>query len=105
MRNEFDEELSEEELKEYTERIRRLLDEEIDELFYRLGFVVTDQEDGVKAIMKYHLAEIRSNGKSAMVENLLMESSLDRFNGNLEEIEEEHDKMMEEGREKLGLFP
>lgn len=101
--NEFNQEFSEKEIENYTDRISRLLDEEIDIFSKRIEFTVDEREQDMEALMKYHLAEIRDGAESVTVYNLLMETNLEIFEKELTKIETEHNDLMEDGREKLGL--
>lgn len=50
--NEFGETMSEEELAELAKRFRKLSQKQIDEVWYRCGFIITDHEKQYKALRK-----------------------------------------------------
>ena len=63
--NEFGEEIAEEELTDWTERIRKLSDEKIDELWYLCGYIYTEREEKFKAMSQEYIDRIRESLDSA----------------------------------------
>lgn len=97
MKNYEGEEISDEKVKEIEERVSKLSKENIDELFYRAGFIITKsqvdsnkskeyQRVDNKALSPHQLQKIKEND-SAVVEHLLRETPLDVVLTNLEELE------------------
>jgi len=89
MRNEFGDEISEDQLEEFTSRIRNLEDKEIDRLWHEIGFVIADHADDLKALRWKDIHNIRKSEESAkvVVENLLFETSLEDFEEELRKLE------------------
>ncbi len=56
--NEFGETVSEKELEEMAKRFRKLSPKQIDEVWYRCGFIITDHEKGFKALRKTDIEAI-----------------------------------------------
>lgn len=88
--NEFGEEVSEETLEEFISRVRKLEDDEIDKLWFEIGFVIRDRNDDMKALRRKDIENIRKDMDSAktVVWNLLSETPLERFRQELQKIEE-----------------
>lgn len=88
--NEFGEKISEKELKELSQRIRRLSDEEIDELWHSCEFIYTYREEKFKAITQEYINKIKESLESAedIVWNLVAESHIDNVKQNLSKIED-----------------
>lgn len=96
MINEFDEEISEEQIKEIAERILKLSDKQIDELWFRTGFVYQrpksiyypDKNKDFKAIFDEQIEELRKEGeKSETLWTFLSESPIKEVLKNLEDVE------------------
>lgn len=67
-------------------RIPRLSREQIDELYYKAGFIVKNaEEDGNKALTDKQLEGIKS-GRESMIENLLRESREDTVRTIVDEL-------------------
>jgi hypothetical protein len=86
--NESGEEISEEELTGFAERIRKLSPEEIDELWYLCGFIIEGRGNN-KAIRNEDIERINESLDSAknVVWSLLSESRKEDFRKNLEKVE------------------
>jgi hypothetical protein len=86
MENEFGEIYTEEEIKDITQRILKLSDKFIDELFYRCGFIYEPHK--FKALNEENIEEIRSNDGTIEF-SLLMETPKEDVLKNLEDIEKD----------------
>jgi len=86
MINEFGEEFTEKEVREITNRILKLSDRLIDELFFRCGFIY--QPHTMKALNEDNLEEIRNN-ENEIEFTLLMETPKKDVLESLEQIEKE----------------
>ena len=99
MINEFDEEILEEEIKEIAERISKLSDKDVDELWFRCDLIYAKPKAAAiskgknkdfKAIPDDALKELRKNNEeSESLLTLLGESHIKDVLKNLEEIEDE----------------
>lgn len=99
MLNEFDEDISEEQIKSISERILKLSDKKIDELWYRCGFIYDrpkpaiiyeDKNKDLKALYDDALDDIKKwKEESEILETFLTETSIKEVLKNLEEIEKE----------------
>ena len=96
MKNEFGEEISESEIEELGGRISVLSPEKIDELFYRIGFIVEKSGRGetpepeYNALHSSQIKEVQENGgDSAILRNLLRESRISSVRTILSKVEEE----------------
>lgn len=89
MENELREEISENELIEFSERVRKLSDEKIDELWRLCGFIISGREEKYKAIRQTDIDRIRESRDSAkkVVWNLIAETSRKDFKKNLARVE------------------
>jgi hypothetical protein len=89
MENEFGEEISEEELTDFSKRIKKLSDEKIDKLWYLCKFIISGREEKFKAIRQMDIDRIRESLDSAkkVVWNLILETKLKDFKKNLSKIE------------------
>ncbi|MBD3209937.1 hypothetical protein GF318_00995 [Candidatus Micrarchaeota archaeon] len=87
--NEFGQRITEKELKELTERIQRLEDRGIDELWYRCGFVMKDKEKEYRALRQFDMDRLRSGLDTAkkVVLGLFLETKVKEIEENLENIE------------------
>jgi DNA-binding MarR family transcriptional regulator len=83
LRNEFWELIDNEEVRSVTDRIVRLPDNLIDELYFRCGFIYPDHT--MKALSQKEIDEIREN--SRVVEGLLLETPMEEVVKNLDDIE------------------
>jgi len=88
--NEFNEKISEEELINFSKRIRNLSDKDIDELWFLCGFIISEREERYKAVRQEEVDRIRESLNSAkeVVWNLLAEIRLEDFTKNLSKIKE-----------------
>lgn len=86
MKNEFGETFEEEEIKEITQRILKLSDKLIDELFYRCGFIYEPHK--FKALNEDNIEEIRNDEKEIEF-SLLIETHKKDVLKNLEDLEKE----------------
>lgn len=98
-KNEFGEKITEEELDEFTERIRVLPDEKIDELWHLCGFVMEDRGEN-KAIREKDLEKIRKGPEDAkeVLWSLLSETKFEEFEKNLVKVEKKTTKVPESGK-------
>ena len=65
--NEFGETISENELAEIAKRFRKLSPEQIDEVWYRCGYIITDHEKDFKALRESDIDAIIAGLDSAKV--------------------------------------
>ena len=88
-KNEFGEKITEDELANLAKRVVRLLDKEIDELWFSCGWVVKDHAQSFKSLRNIDLHHIRDSLDSAKekVWDLLNESHIKEFRNNLSKIE------------------
>lgn len=99
MKNLNGEYITEEKVKEISQRISDLSKESIDELFYRINFKIVKSERGKdydrerkylridnKALSPYMIDNIKE-GDSGITETMLLETPLDIILPNLEELE------------------
>lgn len=84
MKNEFGEEFTGEEIKEITNKILKLPDKLIDELFFRCGFIYS--EHTMKALSQENIDDIR-NDERTIEFSLLSETPKKDVLKNLEDIE------------------
>ena len=86
--NEFREQISEEELTDFSSRIQKLSDKKIDELWYLCGFIILNREKKFKAIRQIDIDSIRENLDSAkeVVWDLIEETPIKEFKKNLFKI-------------------
>lgn len=87
--NEFGEEISDEELTDWANRIRKLSDEKIDELWFLCGYIYTEREEKFKAMAQEYLDRIRESLDSAklVVGNLWDETKIEDIRKNLSVVE------------------
>lgn len=87
--NEFGEEISEEELTDWAERIRKFSDEKIDELWHLCGYVYAEREEKFKAMSQEYIDKIRESLDSAknVVGNLWDECKTEDIRKNLSIVE------------------
>jgi hypothetical protein len=87
--NEFGEEISDKELTNWANRIRKLSDEKIDELWYLCGYIYTEKEEKFKAMSQEFLNRIRESLDSAklVVGNLWVETKTEDIRKNLSIVE------------------
>ena len=87
--NEFREEISDEELTDLANRIRKLSDEKIDELWHLCEYIYTEREEKFKAIAKEYIDRIRESLDSAkiVVGNLWDETKTEDIRKNLSIVE------------------
>jgi hypothetical protein len=83
MRNEFGELIDNDDVNDIIERISRLSDEMIDELYFRCGFFYAGHS--MKAISQAEIDEIRKD--IMFIDGLLLETPIDEVLKNLEDIE------------------
>ena len=88
--NEFNEKISEEELINFSKRIRDLSDKDIDQLWFLCDFILSEREERYKAVRQEEVDRIRESLNSAkeVVWNLLAEIRLEDFTKNLFKIKE-----------------
>ncbi len=89
MENEYGEKISEKELKEFAERVRKLPPEMADELWFLCEFIYTDREKGNKALSNEYIEQIKESLESAqeVIEYLLTKTPVGMFKKNLEKVE------------------
>lgn len=87
--NEYGEKITEKELAEFAERVRKLPPEKIDELWFLCEFIYADREKGNKALSNEHIERIKESLESAeeLVGYLLAETPVEMFRKNLEKVE------------------
>lgn len=87
--NEYGEKISEKELKDFAERVRKLPPEKIDELWFLCEFIYADREKENKAISNEYIERIKEDLESAeeAVDYLLAETPIEMFRKNLEKVE------------------
>ena len=87
--NEFGEYLTEDELADITERIRKLSPERMDMLWHRCGYIYANHEENYKALRKTDIETILRDAESARekVWSLIAESHLDEVKKALAELE------------------
>ncbi len=87
--NEFGEEISDEELKDWAKRIQKLSDEKIDELWYLCGYIYSEREEKYKAMAQEYIDRIRESLDSAknVVGNLWDEVKTEDIRKNLSIVE------------------
>ena len=86
MKNEFGEEISTDEIKRMAGKIRDLSPEEIDELCFRLPFIISDHEPNLKALRDEDIRKAKGTVESAMdfVKMILAETPLSELMSNLQ---------------------
>jgi len=101
-KNEFGEKLTEEELGEFTERVRALPDKKIDELWHLCGFSIKGRGDN-KAIRGEDMEKIRKSPEDAkeVVWSLLSETKMEEFKENLVKVEKETTEVPESGKTRF----
>ncbi len=87
--NESGEKLTYNEKTEIVNRIRKLTETEIDELWFGVGFVYSDKDNN-KALKEEYIKEIKNSPESAELyfESLFQETHLEKIYAKLKEIEE-----------------
>tara|TARA_Y100000310_G_scaffold94667_1_gene92418 strand:- start:30 stop:314 length:285 start_codon:yes stop_codon:yes gene_type:complete len=87
--NEFGEEISDEELTDWANRIRKLSDEKIDELWHLCEYIYTEREEKFKAMAQEYIDRIRESLDSAknVVGNLWDETKTEDIKKNLLMVE------------------
>ncbi|MBN1923988.1 MAG: hypothetical protein JW791_04490 [Nanoarchaeota archaeon] len=82
-------ELDYNEIGEFAVRIRKLSDEEIDEVWYLCGFIISDHRSDLKALRDYDIKQIRKSvqGAYGVLEILLQETFVEDFRKNLKKVE------------------
>ncbi len=87
--NEYGEKISEKDLKDFAERVRKLSPEKIDELWFLCEFVYMDHEKNLKALRNEDIKQIKESLDSAkeVVDYLLAETPVEMFKKNLEKVE------------------
>lgn len=88
-KNEFEEEISDEELTDWAKRVRKLSDEKIDELWFLCGYIFAEREEKFKAIQQGYISRIRKNLDSAkkVIEMLWDETKTEDVRKNLSAVE------------------
>lgn len=96
--NEYGEKITEKELAEFAERVRKLPPEKIDELWFLCEFVFMEHEKNLKALRNEDIKKIKESQESAedVVDYLLAETPIGMFKNNLEKVE----KMLKEAKKK-----
>ncbi len=86
--NENGEEISKKELQELAGRIRKLSEEKIDQLWFKIGFIYKDRDDN-KAIPTNLIRKIKETARGAEVGTLSLfdESRIESIKKNLEDLE------------------
>ena len=89
--NEFGEEITQEKLTEITRKIRKLSKMQIDELWYLCEFIIKGHPLNLKALRESDIKNIKKSLNSAkkIVLNLLMETSVNGVEVNLEKVKKQ----------------
>ena len=86
MINDFGEEITDDEIEEIIDRVVKLPDESIDELFYSLGIVFVDHKK-YKALLDDDIEDIRKNRSKSVISSLLSEAPIGDIMDKLKELE------------------
>ncbi len=90
MKNEFGEEISDEQAKQIGKRVAKLPETLIDELFYRCGLIYSRRDYSLRALHHLQLLEIRKKKEeSEPLTTLLSETTIKEVLENLDRLEEE----------------
>lgn len=89
MRNELGEEISDKEIIDLTKRVVKLLDKEIDALWFSCGWIVENHEEEFKSLRNEDLRYLRHSFEYARrkVSDLLEECHIEEFRTNLTNVE------------------
>jgi hypothetical protein len=94
--NEYGDSISEEELIDFSNRVRKFSDNEIDELWYLCGYIYSEdlypyREKRFKAMAQEFIDRIMKNIDSAkeVIWNLICETRIEEFKKNLLKVERE----------------
>lgn len=92
MKTEFNEEIDKEDIEDFTNRILKLSDNKIDELWFNLNWIRSDKGKN-KALPKKVINKMRKNIAFAIltVESLLSETYREDFLSELSEMEKKND--------------
>lgn len=83
------ESVNKEYLKKYTKEIMRLPREQLDELWYLCGFIISDHAKDLKALREEDIKNVKNNFSSAelVLSVLLTETSIIEFEENLKKVQ------------------
>ena len=87
--NEFEEKISDNELAGYALRVRKLTDEQIDELWNLCSFIISGCEEKFKSIRQTDINDIRTSLDSSKekIFSLIAETPIQEFKTNLSKVE------------------